>query len=134
MSAIDSEITEVTRWKTRDGKEFSNIDAAEYHADQIRLSEKANEILSAGGSVADCLRAAGKELSVMPILEKVTKDTKLVISYWQCRDEAGYQVIRFNSDWTVFVHGDAGSWSGPYGNDVPIRELARYAEAKGTLL
>lgn len=36
-------------------------------------------------------------------------------------------MIRANPDGTFFVHGDAGSWSGPYGADVDVKDLIRYA-------
>lgn len=133
MSTDNLEIVEVKKWKTKDGDEFYSLESAAYHAEQIALSEKATETLNSGGSVAEALRGVGKEKSIHPVFEKITKDTKLVISYWQCRDQPGYKVIRFNSNWTVFVYGNAGSWSGSYGNDVKLLDLARYAMDENTV-
>ena len=59
-------------------------------------------------------------------LAEVTKDTKLIISHWQCRDQPGYQPRHVDSDGMVYVSGDAGSWSGPYGSKCSPQDVARY--------
>lgn len=128
-----NEIEKVTRWRTRDGEEFGSFGSAERHAEVLHLVDKANEVLEEGGSVADAFRILERYGEIDPILEQVTKDTELVISHWQCRDTPGYQVQRINSDLSIRVFGDAGSWNGPYGDDVLIEDLARYAKYKGTI-
>lgn len=128
-----SKITTVTKWKTSDGKEHYSLESAQYHALQMDETNRANAVLDAGGSVADALRAGGWPGNIEPVLERVTKATKLVIPHWQCQDTPGYQVQYFRSDWKLWVWGDAGSWSGCYGDNVTVGELARYARNEATL-
>lgn len=125
-------VEQITRWRTSDGEVFSTLEGARYHAEQMDLAAKANEILDAGGSIADALRAVGKEASIDPMHERITKDTKLVIEYWQCQSTPGYQVQRFRPNWKLNVWGNAGSWSGSYGGDVNLQDLARYAKHENT--
>ncbi len=126
-------VEEITKFRTLDGEVFSTMEGAEYHAEQIELAAKANAVLSDGGSIADALRAVGKELSIEPIHEQITKDTKLVVEYWQCRSTPGYQVQQFLPNWKLNVWGNAGSWSGSYGGEVNLRDLARYAQHENTV-
>lgn len=83
--------------------------------------------------MADALRAGGWAVPD-PILEEVTAETKLIIEHWQCREKPGYTVRYFTPNRTVYVFGHAGSWSGSYGNDMSILDLADYAKrtAKAT--
>jgi len=129
-----TKITTVTRWTTSDGKDHSSLSAAEYHAGQMDKAAKANAVLESGGSVADALRAAEwTYASAVPeVLERVTKDSKLVIEHWQCCDTPGYQVRYFTSARDLYVHGNAGSWSGGYGSRVSLADLARYASHMST--
>lgn len=136
----DSELTKiqtVTRWVTSDGKDHCSLESAQWHARQMDATNKANAVLDAGGSVADALRAGewpgNIEPVLEPVLERVTKATKLVISHWQCQDAPGYQVQYFRSDWKLWVWGNAGSWNGCYGNYVPLDDLARYGRHEATL-
>lgn len=124
-----TKIQTVTRWVTSDGKDHCSLSAAEYHAGQMDKAAKASAVLEAGGSVADALRAADwTYASAVPeVLERVTKESKLVIEHWQCRDTPGYQVRYFTSARDLYVHGNAGCWSGGYGSRVSLADLARYA-------
>ena len=127
-------ITKVDRWVTGDGKEHRSREwAIEWEA-KLHSAARATAMLEAGGSVADCLHIMDYKPKKDPILERVTKDTELVISHWQCRDTPGYKVTRFLPDGCVTVFGDAGSWSGPYGGDVTIIDLTRYAKERNTKL
>ncbi len=60
------------------------------------------------------------------ILMNITKDTGFKIEHWQCSNKPGYKIVDLNVDGKVHIFGDAGSWSGPYGNWVSIRECIRY--------
>src|SRR5512136_2405234 len=86
-----SKIKTVTRWVTSDGKDHCSLSAAEYHAGQMDKAAKANAVLESGGSIADALRAADWTYAadVPEVLERVTKESKLVIEHWQCRDTPG---------------------------------------------
>jgi hypothetical protein len=111
----------------RDGREFHSITSAVHHNEDLDHAEAATAILHGGGTVYDAALAAGRTKPA-DILRSITTATPLVISHWQCRDTPGYTVARFDSPYTLFVGGDAGSWSGPYGAEVTLEELARYAE------
>jgi hypothetical protein len=126
--STEPRVNSIIKWRTLDGKEFHSESAAYFHADEIDAANRANAVLEDGKSVADALRAAGWTV-LDPILESVTKDTKLIIEHWQCRSEPGYTIRRFNPERTVYVFGYAGSWSGSYGNDnMPLRDLVDYAK------
>lgn len=128
------DIAELHKWQTSDGKEHYSLEAAQFHANRLNLAKQATDALDSGGSVADALRIFEHSGAIDPILEKVTKATKLVISYWQCRYTPGYQVQAMLPSGMLRVWGDAGSWSGPYGGDVSITDLVRYAKDEGSLL
>ncbi len=120
-------VTARTVYVARDGREFHSILSAVHHNEDLGRAEAATAILHGGGSVYDAALAAGRTKPAA-ILQSITAATPLVISHWQCRDTPGYTVARFDSPYTLFVGGDAGSWSRPYGAEVTLEELARYAE------
>ena len=127
-------ISEVTRWITSDGRIYSSQERAQRWEGQLDAAELATEMLARGSSVAECLRAIDYPAEIDPILNRVTKDTQLVISYWQCRDTPGYKPTRFCADGRIVAYGDAGSWTGPYGGEITVAELVRYAKVRGTIL
>ena len=127
-------ITKVDRWVTSDGKEHSSHNWAIEWESKIDSAAQATELLESGASVACCLQAMGYVPKIDPVLERVNKGTQLVISHWQCCDTPGYKVQRFLPDGRVVVYGDAGSWTGPYGGDVTICDLTRYAKERNTQL
>jgi len=120
-------------WRTQDGKLFQNRSSANHHQEEIDDVKVANAVLTRGGSVADALRAADYLGTIFPVFERITKDTQLVISHWQCRDTPGYKQVRFELGLYMFVFGDAGSWSGPYGNQISLTELSQFAHHKDTI-
>lgn len=128
-------IKEITQWETEDGKVFSTFECAVYHQSRQDLIKIANDKFESGSSLADAFRILGTdEDDIDPILEKVTKNTKLVIPYWQCRVTPGYQPKYFNTNGILYVHGDAGSYTGSYGGEVSITSLVRYAMDERTIL
>lgn len=127
-----SKIEQITKWRTSDGEEFYVLSSAQDHALDIERAYKANAILDEGGSVADALRAMGAQYEINPILERVTKATRLVISHWQCREEPGYRIQRISPNRIFYIYGNAGSWSGAYGGNVGLNDLIRYASDKRT--
>jgi len=109
------------------GKKYSTRESAEYDEELYLKIEKANERFQNGENLYDVLKDLGvARYRLHKILKKINRDTKLKIPHWQCRNTPGYQVIKINPDLTIFVHGDAGSWSGPYGENVTIEDLVRY--------
>lgn len=99
---------------------------AEHRNEQLANAERANELLASGATVHACIKAWGYAINPHPIFKLMTRETKLIISWWQCRDEPGYRVEHFDLK-GMFVGGDAGSWSGPYGSYVTVADLERYA-------
>lgn len=140
-SAVEGEMEIVTRYKAVDGREFSDERSCLHWELWLEDLTAANALLDAGESVWAALCRAnarcGYDWAAVcrdlyePVLSVVTKDTKLVIRHWQCKDAPGYQVRHIQADGDLFVFGDAGSWSGPYGNAMSARDLIRYAQDSG---
>ena len=123
MSAIQT----VSRYVCTDGREFSTMNGAEYHQGEIVKSEKANAILEAGGSVADVLRGSDWNYDIPAVLEQLTKQSKLVVSFWQCIDDPVYGIYHFTASRKVHLWGGKAGWPGYYGGDVTLTDLQRYA-------
>ena len=121
-------VKQVTRWQASDGKEYSSREMAEGWESRVEDASKATDMLRDGSSVTDCLRAISYPAEIDAVLEAVTKDTKLVISHWQCQDTPGYKPVYFSPDGRVYAYGNAGCWSGAYGADITIAELVCYAK------
>ena len=126
-AAAFKQIKPLPCYQTTDGELHRSKESAHRHQTDILIHQEANERLRQGESVGSILFSLGAPPPDQ-VLYLVTKDSKFRISHWQCRDEAGYSPIRFNLGLrSMFVHGYAGSWSGAYGNNVPIADLVRYA-------
>lgn len=126
-------VKEVVRFQTTDGELWGSRQSAEQHQIHIQKAEAADRILRSGRTFADILRAVGESVPD-PVLEKVTKDSMFSIPHWQCSDEAGYKIARIETGMLLFVYGNAGSWSGPYGSKMSIRDLVGYAKSKNSIL
>ena len=131
----------VTRYRAIDGREFPCEEQCIDWEQWLEDLDAANTMLANGATVWDAMCRAkvrcGYDWSTvcrkqwMAALSGLTRSTKLVISHWQCRDTPGYSPIRILPNERLWVAGDAGSWSGPYGREVEIRDLARYANDNG---
>lgn len=126
-------IKEVTRFETTDGKSHFSRASAEMRQEDIEQAKWANARLDEGWSVAKILKAVRRSVPD-EILDQVTKDSKLVVSHWQCSDDPGYQPRYFKPGMSIYVYGYAGSWSGSYGNTMSAADLARYAREKRSIL
>ena len=124
---------QVECWKTEDGKLFESQASAEHHQGTLNEAKIANEVFESGASVADSLRAVEFAGDIDPVLERVTKETQLVISHWQCQDTPGYKPVYFEPGLSMYVSGHAGSWSGPCGSSVGLQDLVRYAKDNRTV-
>lgn len=129
-----SDIKHVDRYVTTDDREFRSLDAANRHQVSVNAANKATEQLRDGMSIAEILHGMNYPAEQDEILEKVTKNSELVISHWQCQDTPGYRPVRVLPGGSVCCWGNAGSWSGPYGGAVTITQLVRYAKDKRSLL
>lgn len=120
----------VTCYQSSDGDIFHSRSAAEFRNEELELIAVANQLLKRGANMWAVLSARHPfplNESERPILEQITKETKLVISHWQCRDVPGYQPNNIDLK-GIYVSGDAGSWSGPYGGHMNKEDLIRYAK------
>ena len=122
-----SEVKEIVCYKTSDGKTFESKNIAESHQSELIRIKKANALLDKGLSIGEILEAVNYTGDIDPILNKITKNTKLVIEYWQGSKNPGYQIISFENWLEMFVSGNVGGWGGSYGSMVGLRDLTRYA-------
>lgn len=125
-------VEEITSFKTSYGKLYHSRNAAEYAQFLFLWINWANARLESGDSVGAILQESNREYD--PILDHVTRHSMLSIPHWQCRDQPGYKLRRFESDFQIYVHGNVESWTGVYGNTMTISELARYAKSKLSIL
>lgn len=127
-------IKETIQFKTTDGKLYETKQSAIDHQCEILKAKKATKQLEDGLSIAQILRSVEYVGEIDPILEKVTKNSRFVISYWQCQDAPGYSPISFRTGMFVFVSGYAGLWCGPYGEHMSIEDMVRHAKHKNSIL
>ena len=126
----------VTMYEAEDGKQFrAEAQCLEYEQ-QCEDAKAANDMLDNGASLMAVLTRAnqtrswwdsGLTLEDKVILMKTTKDTGFVVRHWQCSDKPGYKVLQIDNYGRMHLFGDAGCWSGPYGNLVGLADLLRYA-------
>jgi len=124
---IDTWPHEIQAFETSDGNIYRSLDIAQAHQKRIDGAVIATKALRDGQSLGASMRAGGfLAVGILPELDSIFASTKLVISHWQCRDQPGYSPIDVRPDGLVRVFGDAGSWSGPYGNWCSLHEIAEY--------
>ncbi len=126
----------VTMYEAEDGRQFrAEAQCLEYEQQCADLAA-ANDMLYDGATLMAALARAhqtrpwwdsGLSAEDKVILMKTTKDTSFVVRHWQCSDKPGYKPCRLNHDVQVLLWGDAGGWSGPYGDWVGLADLLRYA-------
>jgi hypothetical protein len=126
----------VTMSEADDGQQFGTEAQCLEYEQQCEDLAAANDMLDNGATLmAALIRAhqtrpwwdSGLSLEDKVILMKTTKDTGFVVSHWQCSDKPGYKPMRLDHQCRVKLWGDAGCWSGPYGNWVGLADLLRYA-------
>lgn len=129
---------QVTRYEATDGTLFLTQEMCETHEQRCADLDAANEMFSSGATLMAALTRAHQtrplwdialSLEDKALLMRITKDTGLVIEHWQCKSRPGYKPLELDHECRVWVYGDAGSWSGPYGNWVTLKDLLRYARA-----
>lgn len=129
MSRVDGEASwprAIEAFETTDCKIHRNRASAEHHQQQLDAAMRANVMLNAGVSVGVAARESGLVVGDhYHDLDDLFVTTPMVISHWQCREEPGYMPVRFENG-GMFVWGDAGSWSGPYGAHCNLGDVQRY--------
>lgn len=126
----------VTMYEAEDGKQFrAEAQCLEYEQ-QCDDAKAANDMWQNGATLMAALTRAnqtrswwdsGLTLEDKVILMRTTKDTGFVVRHWQCSEKPGYKVREIDSYGRMHLFGDAGCWSGAYGNWVDLRDLLRYA-------
>ena len=59
----------------------------------------------------------------------MTAESGVTVEHWQCRREPGYKVtLIYHGGCHVLLYGDAGSWSGSYGNKITVKDLLYYVK------
>ncbi len=121
-------VKQVEMWvTTEDGKEHRSLESAEDWDKRILLAEKATKLLREGATLETIAGVIGVQCP--DNLKDVTQDFQFMISHWQCKDTPGYKVIQVNPEGTLWVYGDAGSWTGPYGDEhVKWKDLSYYKD------
>lgn len=128
----------VPMYEADDGKQFRAEDKCLEYEQQCEDARAANDMLENGATLMAALTRAnqtrtwwdsGLTLEDKVILMKTTKGTGFVVRHWQCSDKPGYKVRQIDSYGRMHLFGDAGCWSGPYGNWIELRDLLRYARA-----
>ena len=127
----------VTMYEAQDGKLFRNESLClEYEQRCVDLAD-ANDMLHNGATLMDVLTKANqtrlsfyRHLSPQDkeFLITATKDTGIVVRHWQGSNRPGYKPCQVNDLGQILLHGDIGSWDGPYGNWVELKDLLRYAQ------
>ena len=133
---IGEKMKNVTMYEAEDGKQFqAEAQCVEYEQQCADLAS-ANDMLGNGATLMSALTRAhqtrpwwGSSLTAEDkvIMTKITKDTGLVVSHWQCSDKPVYKPCGLNHAGQVRLWGDAGRCSGSYGNWVDLADLLRYA-------
>ena len=122
--------TPVQYWRARDGKDFPYEGAALAHESELDKCAAADFEIATGGSLWEALKTigeSGNHEEHSELLSTVTKATGFSVSHWQCREEPGYSLGRRGTDGRWYLGGDAGSWSGGFGEFVTVGDLIRYA-------
>ncbi len=125
---MNERVKQLTCWETRDRCLHRNREAAERHATRLEDYAAANEMLKAGASVASAARRAGLHVKGGSILERMTAETPLIISHYQCRRSPEYRVSRFDEVRGVLVQGRADRRTGAYSTYENLSDVIRYAE------
>ena len=125
----------VTMYESGDGKLFTLENECLRHEQRCADLCAANEMLDNGANLLDVLGMANRSIpgwsscldpETKEILAGITKDTGIRISYWQCSDIPAYKPDKVRLDGKVFLYGDVGRGSGPYGGWVRVKALVRH--------
>jgi hypothetical protein len=120
---------QIEAFLTSDREMHRTFAGAADHQRRLDGAALANKMLEDGASLGSALRAGGFiQNGTFPELDEVNKDTKLVISHWQCSDKPGYQPREIDYKGRVRCWGDAGSWSGPWGSWCEPQDIVRHAQ------
>lgn len=122
---------QVIKYESIDGKIFNTEKEAIDWETRLNKVEDANFKFKSGADLYTILKISGlypdKTLDMYKdILSMINRDTKLVITHWQCSERPGYSPVELKLDGRIHVWGNVGSWSGAYGADVGLSDICRY--------
>ena len=113
-------VQKVIRYQCDDcGKLFYTEKECVEHEEKHKKIEKANVMLKKGCTLKEIQKECQVWYKLPEYLENVTQDVGFVISYWQCCEKPAYHISGITFDGRLLVRG-CGSWSGYFGNEVPI--------------
>ncbi len=128
---------EIQMWECSDGERWPCVATAVYHQQQVAAAETANRLWREGHDLKSTLQAVGWWTEYLeqetPAGHRLTKDSRLVISHWQCSKEPAYRIVEFCASGRLHVFGNAVSWSNGYGENLSVAEVLRYAKTPGTV-
>jgi hypothetical protein len=130
---MSDRIRVVTEYVTPDGKHHSSHQFASEWLEHTDAVDAANEMLANGATVCAAFVRAGIDIhahlsvDVIAMLQRMRSANRLSIEHWQCIEKPGYKLIQIEYDGRLWVHGDAGCWSGAYGSKVSQSDFIRYA-------
>ena len=125
----------VAMYESDDGELFTAENDCLRHEQKCTDLCAANEMLANGANLLEVLEMADRSIpgwsggldpETKEVLARITNDTGFRIRYWQCSDLPAYKPDRVRLDGKVFLYGDVGRWSGPYGDWVRVKDLVRY--------
>ena len=126
---------EIKMYESKDGKYFDSDEKCLEHDQHYDDLKAANDMFNNGATLFSALECANKtnpfwcaglDSKDEMVLMSITKNTKFAVPHWQCSDNAGYTPSNISIDNKVFLYGNVGAWSGPYGSMVTLKDLVRY--------
>ena len=89
------------------------------HEEKHKKIEHANQMLKKGFTLKEIQEECQIWYKLPTYLENVTQDVGFVISHWQCCKKPAYRILAITLEGHLIVRG-CGSWSGYFGNEVPV--------------
>lgn len=89
------------------------------HEEKHKKIEHANQMLKKGCTLKEIQEECQIWYKLPTYLENVTQDVGFVISHWQCCKKPAYRILAITLEGHLIVRG-CGSWSGYFGNEVPV--------------
>jgi len=129
----------IVKYEAVDGKLFDNEKDCLGHELQLEDLRKANQLLQDGVNLLNVLTVASQNDTLSSvhylssedkeILKSMTTESGVTVEHWQCSCKPGYKVtLIYHGGCHVLLYGDAGSWTGSYGNKITVKDLLYYVK------
>lgn len=120
---------ELLMYETDDGKLFRNeMEALSWEHQQTKLKIANQRILDGENLytiLSDLDMHSGTVEKNKDILLEMTKDTGVIITHWQCSNEACYKISYIDENGNLFIYGNPNRRDG-YGSKVRLSEFCEY--------